>query len=73
VIKIRRCTSCKHYIYGLSTNGICSAFPEGIPEEIWRERNRHEEQYPGDNGIVYEPRESHGEDMDFDSLGMVSG
>lgn len=33
----------------------CNAFPAGVPEEIRRARNPHEEPFPGDRGIQYDP------------------
>jgi len=33
---------------------VCIAFPDGIPMEIVMGRS-HEEPYPGDNGIRFEP------------------
>ena len=34
---------------------VCSAFPDGIPDEIAYEDNPHTTPFPGDNGIMYEP------------------
>jgi hypothetical protein len=31
----------------------CSAFPWGIPDDIWEGKVSHEEPYEGDNGIVF--------------------
>lgn len=33
------CFNCEHYLVG----GTCLAFPDGIPVEIWKGQNRHEE------------------------------
>jgi hypothetical protein len=51
------CFDCKHYDfwgeYGVFTMK-CKAFPEGIPLEIWTNKNTHRKSYPGDTGIQYE-------------------
>ncbi len=37
----------------------CKAFPGdySIPREIWVGKHNHRTPYPGDNGILFEPRE----------------
>ena len=54
VVKIveASCWGCKHLI----RYGICSAFPNGIPEEIKQGKNLHIKPYPGDNEIQFEPQ-----------------
>jgi len=47
---ITPCMTCKHF----RGQGICGAFPEGIPAEIYSGDNKHREPYPGDRGIQYE-------------------
>ena len=43
---------CKNYIVKMK----CTAFPEGIPREIWEGENDHSEPLPDqDNDIVHEP------------------
>jgi hypothetical protein len=45
------CDRCRHLI----DKRICSAFPDGIPLEIWKGRHDHQTPYAGDNGIQFEP------------------
>jgi hypothetical protein len=47
------CVFCKHFFTG-KLEHTCLAFPEGIPDEIWRGDNDHKKPYPGDNGIQFE-------------------
>lgn len=49
------CNSCKHYHIEDVKRNTCDAFPDGIPDEIWRGDNAHKNPYPGDHGIQYEP------------------
>jgi len=46
------CLSCKHN----TDIGVCKAF-EYIPDDIWYGKVLHRTQYPGDNGIQFEPIE----------------
>lgn len=47
------CSHCKHL--DLKSKGnVCTAFPEGIPDEIWLGQNDHKKPYEGDNGITFE-------------------
>ena len=51
------CNLCKHFsIVSSIDRGIhvCDAFPEGIPDEIWRGDNNHTKPYPGGHGIQFE-------------------
>ena len=52
-ITTARCFMCKHYTEEMN----CSAFPDGIPEEIATGGDKHTTPYPGDNGIQFEPIE----------------
>jgi hypothetical protein len=53
------CITCKHAAWNNPelVRG-CTAFPDGIPEEIISNEADHREPFPGDNGIMYEPIES---------------
>lgn len=52
------CAYCKHsfpaILIGYKFHNTCAAFPDGIPDEIWRGDNDHTKPYPGDNGIRFE-------------------
>ena len=50
------CMGCVHLesdTYG--EIGLCSAYPTGIPEEIWSGAVDHRKAYKGDHGIKFEP------------------
>lgn len=50
------CWDCKHFIPETYT---CIAFPNGIPEEITENMNKHEKPLPDqDNDIVFKPIEN---------------
>ena len=47
-----QCMSCKHD-HG---DGTCEAFEKQIPLDIFAGRHDHRKPYPGDHGILYEPK-----------------
>ena len=60
------CSICKHFRGVLTlpdppagleppTVTHCDAFPDGIPDAISEDRNRHTSAFPGDHGIQFEP------------------
>ncbi|ALK06176.1 hypothetical protein SAMN02910340_02083 [Methanosarcina thermophila] len=51
------CLPCKHFqreAYSETGKKTCDAFPDGIPDEIWRGNNDHKKPYPGDHWIQFE-------------------
>ncbi len=46
-----QCNFCAHLYEG--KGWTCSAFPEGIPQEILENRFNHREPHPGDRGIQF--------------------
>lgn len=50
------------------TYPTCAAFPAGIPDEILRQGFDHRQEFPGDNGIRFEPDA----DADMDVVERVS-
>lgn len=53
----QQCNACKDHIPYTVT---CKAFPKGIPLEIRRGNWDHRQAYPGDSGILYEPKDPSG-------------
>lgn len=51
----RVCSMCQNLDDSNPIARQCSAFPDGIPLEIWNAENDHTSAYPGDNGIRFEP------------------
>lgn len=53
------CVSCKHFNAEESQKlgkNVCSAFPLGVPFEIFMGFDDHREPFEGDNGIKWEPK-----------------
>lgn len=53
------CYLCKHFLPDIwkGKTGICKAFPGGIPEDIWYNREDHRSPYPDDNDIQFEGKD----------------
>ena len=49
---VKQCNSCIHRV---EYSSKCAAFPKGIPDEILLGDFDHQNPYPGDNGIRFEP------------------
>lgn len=47
-----RCIECRHLVD--LVEGLCRAFPEGIPKDLMQDRILHDRPYPGDHGIRFE-------------------
>lgn len=71
-----QCLSCKHWVSPLdraddsdSPTQTCTAFPAGIPDDIWWNRADHRESFDGDNGITWEAIEG----MTFPDWALTEG
>ena len=51
---VPQCFDCKHFKGLIQNQKRCSAFPDGIPDEIFKNSIQHNQPYPGDNGIRFE-------------------
>ncbi|HDV8353269.1 hypothetical protein [Burkholderia vietnamiensis] len=51
-----QCLSCSHCHGGPADAGTCDAFPSGIPKPIYLNEVIHDSEYPGDHGILYQPK-----------------
>jgi hypothetical protein len=49
------CARCRHFDRDRRDADVCEAFPNGIPDEIWKGEDDHSEPFPGDHGIQFEP------------------
>lgn len=50
-----QCFDCKRLDPGKAFT--CAAFPEGIPREIRFAEHDHTKPFPGDRGILFEPKD----------------
>ena len=55
MIGIALCVDCIH-LNRPDGRPKCKAFPDGIPDEIIQGRVEHNKPYPGDHGIMFEPK-----------------
>lgn len=73
---ISQCDLCVHSWdrsrLGSPPKSRCDAFPEGIPDEIQRNKFYHDKPYPGDHGIRYEYFESEEKNMSKPIEGEVT-
>ncbi len=50
-----RCFECRYF--QCAKHGVCDAFPDQIPLEIWSGKVQHNRPFPGDRGIRFQPKE----------------
>ena len=51
------CCRCTHFDFSTAvTHRRCAAYPERLPDEIWRGDNDHTAPYPGDHGVTFKQR-----------------
>lgn len=58
MLEVAQCFRCRHK-HRPTMGDIrprCEAFLDGIPTPIWDNAVRHTAPYPGDNGIMFEPK-----------------
>src|SRR5687768_1905116 len=48
------CYWCKRF-YKKSETFACEAFPDGIPQAIYRNEHDHRQSFPGDGGKLFDP------------------
>lgn len=48
------CTMCKHLHTENYSHRTCDAFPDGIPDKIWKGDHNHLRSFPRDHGIRFE-------------------
>lgn len=51
-VQLSQCANCQHKT---KSGATCTAFPQGIPQEILTNQFDHTQPYPGDNGIRFTP------------------
>ena len=51
------CMKCAHLGEIVSGRRVCTAFADGIPMEIFLSEADHRVPFPGDGGVVFEPRD----------------
>ena len=54
-IHFSACTFCKHD----QGDGVCVAFPDGVPNDIQLAKNMHQTAIEGDGGVVFELRDGY--------------
>ncbi len=52
------CSRCVHFDVSAPLKHLCSAFPSGIPTEIWTGANDHRSPVRGDGGIRFELKQA---------------
>jgi hypothetical protein len=56
---VPQCFDCKHLApWNPKEPPHCAAFPDGVPEAVFKNLHDHRKEYPGDHGVRFEPSES---------------
>jgi len=63
------CTLCKHFRQTVFPLATCDAYPHGIPPAILSWEHDRRMPFPGDNGILFEPRDEEAEQFVKQYLG----
>lgn len=54
-ITMPQCAFCQYLHRNDKTANTCTAFPDGIPVEIFINEADHRNPYPGDHGVRFDP------------------
>ena len=54
---LSQCFTCERFDRANTEKNTCSAFPKGIPNDVFLGQFDHTKPYPGDNGLRYVARE----------------
>lgn len=60
------CVDCELAQPGPNGELVCAAFPDKIPEEILEGEFDHRDNFPGDGGITFVPRQGAPDDAELD-------
>lgn len=57
-MKLPQCYDCEYFRE--ARFGMCEAFPDKIPEQLWSGKFQHDEPFPGDRGIRFRSKSTSG-------------